>query len=247
MFILANSINFKQRYLTNDIHFQPAGPIFIFIGGEWEIGPAHISPGRYIYDLAEHFNALLVYTEHRFYGKTRPFPTVSTNDLRYLSVDQALADLATFVETITSDANLNATGGVFVVGGSYSATMAVWFRQKYPHLVNGAWASSGPLNAKLNYFEYMETVGKSLRTVGGEECYRIVEKTFKVVDELLESDDIEQFQTVFGICDGFDLRKKLDVWNFYSALKDIFSGIVQTHRYHFEIHAAIIRFSIEFF
>lgn len=79
----------------------------------------------------------------------------------------------------------------------------------------------------------METVGKSFRSIGGEQCYHTVEETFKAVDELLESNDTATFQKVFGICDGFGLEKKLDVWNFYSALKDIFSGIVQTHRYDF--------------
>lgn len=181
--------------------------------------------------MAEEFNGLLIYTEHRFYGKTWPFPNVSTENLKYLSVDQSLADLANFVRTITANKTLNATGGVVVVGGSYSATMAVWFRQKYPHLVDGAWASSGPLFAKLNFAEYMETVGKGFREIGGEKCYQTIENTFKAVSALLESNGVDEFRELFGICDEFDLKKKFDVWNFSSALKDIFSGIVQTYRF----------------
>lgn len=42
------------------------------IGGEWQIGPGHILPGQLIYDMAKENNGLLIYTEHRFYGKTRP-------------------------------------------------------------------------------------------------------------------------------------------------------------------------------
>lgn len=36
---------------------------------------------------------------------------------------------------------------VVVVGGSYSATMATWAREKYPHLIDIAYASSAPLRA----------------------------------------------------------------------------------------------------
>lgn len=46
--------------------------MFIIIGGEWEIGNGHISQGQLIYDMAKEFNGLLIYTEHRFYGKTQP-------------------------------------------------------------------------------------------------------------------------------------------------------------------------------
>lgn len=61
-----------QRYLKNAQHFKPGGPIFIYIGGEWTISPGSLTPGKHIYDLAEEFGGLLIYTEHRFYGETWP-------------------------------------------------------------------------------------------------------------------------------------------------------------------------------
>lgn len=147
-----------------------------------------------------------------------------------MSVDQALADLAHFVREITSDEKLNATGGVIVVGGSYSATMAAWFRQKYPHLVKGAWASSAPLHAKLNYFEYTETVGKSIRKIGGDECYNNIEAIFGALEDLLNSNDFDTLKALFKICDSFDMDNTLDVWNFISSVKNVFSGFVQGYR-----------------
>ncbi|XP_031639714.1 putative serine protease K12H4.7 isoform X3 [Contarinia nasturtii] len=169
-----NNFTFEMRYLTNNIWFKKGGPIFIMIGGEWKISAGHILPGQLIYDMAKENNGLLLYSEHRFYGKTQPTDSTSTENLKYLTVEQSLADLANLIRVITSDKAMNATGGVILVGGSYSATMAVWFKQKYPHLVKGVWASSAPLNAKLNYFEYTETVGKSIRKVGAnEKCVSI--------------------------------------------------------------------------
>lgn len=150
--------------------------------------------------------------------------------MKFLSVDQSLADLAHFVTEITSDKKLNATGGVIVIGGSYSATMAAWFRQKYPHLVKGAWASSAPLRAKLNYFEYTEVVAKSIRKIGGEDCYSNIENVFEAIEDLFDNDDKETMTTLFRICDSFDTQNQLDVWNFISSVKNIFSGIVQGYR-----------------
>lgn len=150
----------------------------------------------------------------------------SVEDLKYLTIEQSLADLAHFVREITSDKQLNATGGVIVVGSSYSAIMAVWFRQKYPHLVNGAWASSPPLQAKLDCFEYTETVGESIRTVSSDKCYNDIEETFKAIDNLFANNDKDTLLNLFNVCDDFDMENKLDVWNFVSSAKDIFSAFV---------------------
>ncbi|XP_031639713.1 putative serine protease K12H4.7 isoform X2 [Contarinia nasturtii] len=225
-----NNFTFEMRYLTNNIWFKKGGPIFIMIGGEWKISAGHILPGQLIYDMAKENNGLLLYSEHRFYGKTQPTDSTSTENLKYLTVEQSLADLANLIRVITSDKAMNATGGVILVGGSYSATMAVWFKQKYPHLVKGVWASSAPLNAKLNYFEYTETVGKSIRKVGGEDCYIVIEDIFESLEGLLESDDSESLTNLFKICNNFDTKNILDVWNFISSVKNIFSGLVQGYR-----------------
>lgn len=132
---------------------------------------------------------------------------------------------------ITADKALNATGGVIVVGGSYSATMAAWFRQKYPHLVKGAWASSAPLQAKVNYFEYTETVAKAIRKIGGEECYENVENAFEAIEDLITNDDMDTLKKLFKLCDTFNTTNIYDVYNFVSSIKNVFSGIVQGYRW----------------
>lgn len=60
-----------QRYLLND-EFQTEGsPIFIYLGGEWEIEESMVSAGHW-YDMAQEHNGVLVYTEHRYYGQSIP-------------------------------------------------------------------------------------------------------------------------------------------------------------------------------
>ena len=76
---------------------------------------------------------------------------MSTANLKYLSSGQALADLAYFIESKNEEYGLTSSNKWIVFGGSYAGAMAAWFRLKYPHLVYGAVASSGPVLAQVNF------------------------------------------------------------------------------------------------
>lgn len=70
----------------------------------------------------------------------------------YLSSEQALADLAYFIESINAQYNFGPNTKWIAFGGSYPGSLAAWLREKYPHLVYGAISSSGPLLAKIDFF-----------------------------------------------------------------------------------------------
>lgn len=59
-----------------------------------------------------------------------------------MTVDQALADLATLIHTVIIDLEAH-NPKVVTWGIGYGGTLSVNARKKYPHLVDGAWASSG--------------------------------------------------------------------------------------------------------
>lgn len=48
--------------------------------------------------LAKKFEAGVVSLEHRYYGKSSPFNSLSSENLKFLSSKQALSDLAAFRE-----------------------------------------------------------------------------------------------------------------------------------------------------
>lgn len=53
-----------------------------------------------MWDIAPEYNAAIVFAEHRFYGKTKPFGNDSYSDVKnlgYLSSEQALADFAELI------------------------------------------------------------------------------------------------------------------------------------------------------
>lgn len=71
LLIVKISFFFFQRYMANEEFYEEGGPLFIHVGGEWTISPGSISSGH-MYDMAKENKAYLCYTEHRYYGKSRP-------------------------------------------------------------------------------------------------------------------------------------------------------------------------------
>ncbi|XP_063709095.1 thymus-specific serine protease-like [Culicoides brevitarsis] len=226
-----NSSDTRQwwmRYMANNENYVPGGPLFIYIGAEWEITPGWAT-GGHAYDMARHHKGYLVYTEHRYYGASRPTTDVSFENLKWLNVDQALADLAAFIQWFKATTPGLADSKVILVGGSYAGTMAIWMRQKYPHLVTGSWASSAPLLAKVDFVEYKEVMGYAYKTIGGQDCYDRLEEAFAEMERLVEIGDVSRMEREMQFCNKVDLNNQLDVWNMFSTFGNTLGGIVQYH------------------
>ncbi|XP_055594741.1 putative serine protease K12H4.7 [Uranotaenia lowii] len=224
-----NPSTWSMRYMEIDDYYSPGGPFFIFLGGEWEISGVSIQRGHF-HDMARELGARIFYTEHRYYGKSRPTPNTATHLLKYLNIDQALADLAHFIVEMRATIPGAENAKVFIAGGSYSATMVAWFRQKYPHLVNGGWASSAPLLAKMDFVEYKEVVSESIRLVGGESCANRIAGAYQQVEALLDAEEYDTVIEKFRLCNNTDFSNRLDKMAFLSTMSDYFAGIVQYHQ-----------------
>ncbi|CAH1107856.1 unnamed protein product [Psylliodes chrysocephalus] len=117
---------FQQRYYVNDELFNTTSRnvAFLMIGGEGTAFGSKVTTGAW---------------------------NLSNENLVYLTSQQALADLAFFIEAMNKQHELSSDVKWIVFGGSYAGSLAAWMRLKYPHLVHGAVSSSAPLLAKLDF------------------------------------------------------------------------------------------------
>lgn len=217
-------------------------PIFLYIGGEGPQGP--VSDGLYMKTLANKHRALVVALEHRFYGESRPTSDQSVASLQVLSSEQALADLAKFVESLKNgdmvqEANPSLSlkysahnSKVIVFGGSYPGSLSAFFHLKYPHLSVGSIASSAPVFAEYNFEQYAQVVGYALGypLIGGsQECVTTLTKANEALYNLASSTvprasspEIPEF---LKPCES--LEGELDFAQYLSTIFGNFQGAVQ--------------------
>uniref|UniRef100_A0A224XNZ5 Putative serine protease n=1 Tax=Panstrongylus lignarius TaxID=156445 RepID=A0A224XNZ5_9HEMI len=226
-----NTRTWKQRYGVNDTFAQIAhdGPVFLMIGGEGEASPKWLVTGSWI-DYAQKYGALCFQLEHRYYGKSRPTPDMSVDNLRYLSSEQALADLAYFIKGMNKKYNLNENNKWIAFGGSYPGSLAAWLRYKYPHLIHAAISTSGPLLAIADFKKYNEVVKKSLGTFS-DDCVASVKQAAKHFDELVQHPlGGKLVSKKFKLCHPLNVSNNEDVSSLATALADNFAGIVQYNK-----------------
>jgi pimeloyl-ACP methyl ester carboxylesterase len=177
-----NEKTYRQMYWVEDsFAVNKQSPVFFFLGGEAPLGFFDFQEVSAL-EWAKQNKAYYIALEHRYYGVSNPVPDLSTHNMRYLSSEQALADAAVFVETMQK----TYTGPWVVFGCSYSGSLSAWFRLKYPHLVIGSVAPSGPVIPQANFTQFFN----NFQHVAGRDC---VQSTTAAVN---------QINTLYGTAEG---------------------------------------------
>ncbi|XP_042240092.1 putative serine protease K12H4.7 [Homarus americanus] len=198
------------------------------IGGEGPADPIWMVEPYWV-TYAQGLNAYMLFLEHRYYGMSHPTEDASVDNLAYLSTEQALGDLANFV--VSMKESLGFEGNKWIAfGGSYPGALAVWFRLKYPHLVHGSVATSAPVEAVINFKEYLEVVRDSLATVS-EDCNTQIKEAHQQLDLLLlDQTGWDTITTEFRLCSRLDGKTADDVSNLFSYLAANVEYVVQYNK-----------------
>ncbi|EXJ93612.1 hypothetical protein A1O1_02004 [Capronia coronata CBS 617.96] len=196
--------SFNLRYFFDATYYKPGGPVIVLQSGEADASERlpFLQKGI-VAILASATNGLGVILEHRYYGTSFPTPDLSTENLRFLSTEQALADQAYFASHIVfpglEHLNLTAPGTPYIAyGGSYAGGFAAFLRKLYPELTWGSISSSGVTEAIYDYWEYYEPI----REYGPPVCIDTQEKLINVVDNILMKNDsstVAELKTGFGL------------------------------------------------
>lgn len=217
----ADYTTFKQRYFDISQYWDPkTGPLILYICGE---GTCR-QPGdtSYVVKAAKEMKGRVFALEHRYYGKSHPVEDWSTENLRLLSADQGLADLANFGEQISR--GLAKEHGIpmrrwIVVGGSYPGAMVSWFRQKFPHVAMGGLASSAVVNSIDDFFEFDEQIYNSTLK-SGKEC---PEKLHNITEEVVAYFKKGESNLIKGMFNATEMPDD----EFYFFLADVMVETVQ--------------------
>ncbi|CAG7892126.1 unnamed protein product, partial [Brassica rapa] len=212
-------MTFQQRYAIDSKHWAGAkdnAPILAFLGEESSLD-SDLSAIGFLRDNGPRLKALLVYIEHRYYGKTMPFGSAeealkNASTLGYLNAAQALADYASILLHVKEKYSTKHSP-IIVIGGSYGGMLAAWFRLKYPHIALGALASSAPLlyfedtRPKFGYYYIVTKVIKGT----SERCYNMIRKSWKEIDRVAAKPNgllilSKQFKTCAPLNASFDIK-----------------------------------------
>ncbi|RYP69583.1 hypothetical protein DL771_006020 [Monosporascus sp. 5C6A] len=195
---------FDLRYWFDAQSYKPGGPVIVLCGGETS-GARRLPflQKGIVYELAKATGGLGVILEHRYYGESIPVDSFSTEDLRFLTTEQALADTAYFASNVKFDGlmdlDLSPESTPWIAyGGSYAGAFVAFLRVVYPDVFWGSISSSGVPAAIWDYWEYYEAA----RIFGPSACVETTQKVTDLVDQVLGSHDpgsIAQLKEVFGL------------------------------------------------
>ncbi|KAJ1484340.1 serine carboxypeptidase S28-domain-containing protein [Baffinella frigidus] len=215
----------SQRCFSNFTFYKPGGPVFMCVGGEGPaLDPSVVVTGdehcALMVILAKKHGALILALEHRFYGFSHPTPDLSTENLRFLSSQQALADLALFHAYISSEHSLPAETKWITFGGSYPGMLAAWARSKFPHLIHAAVSSSAPVQAVANMQGYNDVTAGALAdtAVGGSAaCVAAVQEAFHELGVQMKTPaGRRRLEGLFNVCGGAEALEPPTTWPLFS-------------------------------
>ncbi|KAK0628361.1 peptidase S28 [Bombardia bombarda] len=196
---------FPLRYWFDASHYKKGGPIIVLQGGETAgDGRLPFLQKGIVAQLTQATGGLGVILEHRYYGKSFPLPDLSTSNLRFLTTDQALADMAYFAKNVVfpglEHLDLTAPKNPWIAyGGSYAGAFVAILRKVYPDVYWGAISSSGVTEAVYDYWAYYEAA----RIYAPKNCVVSTQKLTNVIDNILikkaGTEYVQRLKTAFGL------------------------------------------------
>ncbi|KAL8419298.1 hypothetical protein RB594_002496 [Gaeumannomyces avenae] len=198
--------SFPLRYWFDAQYYKPGGPVIVLGAGETSgVGRLPFLQKGIVNILAKATGGVGVILEHRYYGTSVPTRDFSTENLRFLTTEQALADTAYFAKNVKFPGleNVNLSPDVtpwIAYGGSYAGAFVAFLRKLYPDLFWGAISSSGVPEAIWDYWKYFEAAA----VYGPPACVESTRKLTHIVDNILmgrANDDpqAQRLKAAFGM------------------------------------------------
>ncbi|KAI6206173.1 hypothetical protein M3Y94_00877100 [Aphelenchoides besseyi] len=189
-----NNRTWGQYYQVNDRYWNKnetdGTKIILVIGGEMGVNNGFICKETLTHMVAaKKHGARVLQVNHRFFEGNQNMGTLDVENLKYLTVEQALYDLYRFIEKFNKQENM--TNPKYVAtGGSYSATLSAYMRLVFPNATQGNIASSAVLYPLIDFWRYAEVMEEVYDTIPG--CSANIAQAFRTLNSLALTDEGRQ-------------------------------------------------------
>lgn len=129
-----------------------------------------------------------------------------------MKAEQALYDLANFVEQVRYILPQFKDSEIVLFGNSIGGSIVTWYQKEYSNMIAGAIASSAPILGVADFQESAEVSGAVLRKYGGDCCYNRVRGAFIQLAQLFDTDQHSRIREEFNICSDSAIENQLGEW-----------------------------------
>ncbi|KAF2483542.1 extracelular serine carboxypeptidase [Neohortaea acidophila] len=211
---MSNRTTFSQRYYFDASYYKPGGPILLYLGGETS-GPSRfpLMQTGIIKILMEATNGLGIILENRYYGESFPFNLSTTDNLRFLTTEQTIADNAYFAQHatfpgVTSNISLNAPHSPWILyGGSLAGSQAAFSLKTYGGdggIIWGGIATSGVTKAVVGYSQWYAPI----QELAPQDCVGSINGIVENIDRVFDTGNRTLINKMKGL---FDMESLYDV------------------------------------
>lgn len=220
----------SQTYHANVNHYQPGGPFYIFVKDVYDRSTQWIERGLMV-DIARNTSGALFTYDPRYYGHNQNVTAaVTLADLQFLTPEQTLEDLATFVEHLHSHSHFSDAAPVIVWGSGYGASTATWARKKFPHLIDAVWSSSGVFDVPVATLSVLDTLSYTIHRAVGYECRTRLSEALWHLNSLVQAGDAKQIAEALSLCSVGDLDDEQEISRlFETVLAFVTNNVEQRH------------------
>ncbi|KKF96674.1 putative serine protease EDA2 [Ceratocystis platani] len=218
---------FHLRYWFDDRFYQPGGPVILMSAGE-KTGESQLS---YMQDgvlarMAMATNGMMVILEQRYYGNSVPTADFTARNMRFLTTEQSMADIAWFSQSIVfpghEQQDLDSESAPWILYGShYSGSLAAFTRHEYPNLFTGAITSSAITYATEDFGDYYDAA----RNFAPENCALNTHAIMGLIDDILLSQNSRDKGSLYRL---FDLSGLTEI-DFVTVLANGINSMIKTH------------------
>ncbi|CAK7266705.1 hypothetical protein SEPCBS57363_002225 [Sporothrix epigloea] len=197
---------FSQRYWYCTKYWTgPGAPVVTFTPGEDAADGYtgylvnHTLTGQF----AQAIGGATVLIEHRYWGESSPYEELTTKNLQYLTIPNAIADLTYFARNVKLPFDTNGTSNApnapwVLSGGSYSGALTGWVASVAPGTFWAYHASSAVVHAISDFWQYHEPIKQGLPKNCSADSQLVIAHVNKVLEDGTPK-DVQKLKDMFGM------------------------------------------------